>query len=207
MKKNIEKKVVAVAIFAAGTFFALSFFYTLAFQGPGSGPGIGNGAIGVDSSNNISVGTNVTKPETKLVVLASSTDSTNYALKILQPSLSPIFIVRNDGFVGVGTSTQNGATLSVQGNVYVSGQLLGALLPASQVTSGNFGNGSGNFSFPASLGINTVSTVLPQPLSVYGNAYFGANLTIGKSTTPAASRSTTNLACAERVQSPIVSGS
>src|SRR5258708_6322191 len=89
------------ALVIGSALFMFSFFPSWAFQGPGSGPGVGSGAVGVDSSNNLSVGTSTTKAETKFLIIASSTDTTNFALKILQPSQMAIFTARNDGTISV----------------------------------------------------------------------------------------------------------
>src|SRR5262249_25669699 len=52
-----------------------------------------------------------------------------------------------------------------------SGQFLGGNFSANNISAGLFGNGSGNFSFPSSVGVNTSTNAsLPQALTVYGNA-------------------------------------
>ena len=77
-----------------------------AFNGPPTGcvpPGC-EGAVGANSAENLSVGTSTPAANTKFLIVASSTDSSNYALQVLQPDATPIFAVRNDGFVGIGTA-------------------------------------------------------------------------------------------------------
>ncbi|MEK7212496.1 MAG: hypothetical protein AAB686_02375, partial [Patescibacteria group bacterium] len=147
------------------------------FQGPKTPVGVGTGAIGINAANNLSVGTSTPLAESKFLIVASSTGATEFALKILQPDKSPILFVRNDGSVSIASSSFGGSGLTVQGDIYFSGNLVGRV-PASRVTAAVFD--AGNFAFPSSLGISTSSQVgLPQPLSVYGNAYVSGNVGIG----------------------------
>ncbi|OGZ52511.1 MAG: hypothetical protein A3B25_02375 [Candidatus Ryanbacteria bacterium RIFCSPLOWO2_01_FULL_48_26] len=151
--------------------------YVSGFTGPSQVPGSGGGVIVADSSNNIGIGTSTTRAYSKFLVVSSSTDSNNYAIIVLQPNGNPIFAVRNDGMVGVATSTPNAGTLTVQGNIYSTGAFTGTIA-AANVTAGVFS--SGNFAFPSSVGIATTTQVgLPQPLSVYGNEYISGSLGIG----------------------------
>jgi len=147
-----------------------------AFQGPATSVGVGNGAIGINAANNLSVGTSTPLPESKFLIVASSTGANEFALKILQPDKSPILFVRNDGSVSIATASFGGSGLTIQGGLYVSGNISGKIA-ASNVTAAVFD--AGNFAFPSSLGINTSTSVLPQPLSVYGNAYISGNVGIG----------------------------
>ena len=178
--------------------FAVSFAASLAivslvraFNGPPSGcipPGCA-GAIGVNSSGNLSVGTSTAAAETKFLIVASSTNSSNYGLKVLQPGGTPIFVVSNDGFVGVGTLSP-AYTLDVNGSIRASGSIVGnyaGTLTANNLTSGVFGScgscGGGNYAFPSGLGVATSTNAsLPQSLSVYGGGYFSGNVGIGTST-------------------------
>jgi hypothetical protein len=175
--------IIAICVLATAAFSSAQ-----AFTGPGQGAGSGSGAIGVDASNNLSLGTATPQASTKFYIVAPNTSSANYSLRIVQPSLTPIFAVRNDGRVGIATETP-GYTLEVNGTMNVTGAFtagsisgpFSGTINASNVTAGVFG--AGNFSFPSSLGIATTTQVgLPQPLSVYGNAYVSANLAVGKIT-------------------------
>lgn len=175
-------------------FFLLSVFVCLliavltgaasgvrAFTGPSGPGGTGSGAIGVDASNNLSMGTSTPSPTTKLIIVASSTGSADFGLRVVQPNGTPILVVRNDGSVGVATSTPNSATFVVQGTMFVTGGFTGSIA-AGNVSAGQFAQntGGGNFAFPASVGVSTSSAVgLPQPLSVYGGGYFSGNVGIG----------------------------
>ncbi|GEM_PF-3005138 len=165
----------------------------LAFQGPSSTAGVGSGAIGVDSANNLSVGTSTTKAETKFLIVASSTaDTANFALKVIDKGQGPLFLVRNDGSISIATSGMS-YTLNVGGNVYASGNVTcggscGGTVLAQNVSAGVFGGaGSGAlYAFPSNLGVATSSQVgLPAPLSVYTvgsattSAYFSGSVGIG----------------------------
>jgi len=163
--------------------FFLTTRLVLGFTGPGSySPGVGAGALGVDTSNNVSVGTSTPQANTKLLVIAPDSGSTNYAFRVLQPNQSPLFVVRNDGMIGIATDAATNYALSVGGNVTISGTFSAASytgnVAASNVTAGVFG--SGNFAFPSSLGVATTTQVgLPQSLSIYGGGYFSGNVGIG----------------------------
>ena len=161
---------------------------THAFTGPVSGAGVGSGAIGVDAANNISIGTSTPAANTKLLIVASSTDTTNYALRVLQPTgNTPIIILRNDGSVGIGTASPTATyILDVNGNTRINGVLNATsytgFIAAANVTAGVFGvsQSSSPYAFPASLGIATSTQAnLPQALSVYGGGYFSGNVGIG----------------------------
>ena len=104
--------------------------YVSGFTGPSQVPGSGGGVIVADSSNNIGIGTSTTRAYSKFLVVSSSTDSNNYAIIVLQPNGNPIF-VRNDGMVGVATSTPNAGTITVQGNIYSTGAFTGTIAAAN----------------------------------------------------------------------------
>jgi hypothetical protein len=190
MNTMSHKKLIAgVSLIVAIAVFMMVRFGS-AFTGPSNPGGTGVGALGIDASNNISVGTSTPVSLTKLSVVASSTTNTNYALKVLQPNGTPLLTVRNDGVVGINTAIGSGVSYEeatrVGGDLYVSGNVnattfsgaLSGTLNASNVSAGVFA--VGNFAFRSSLGIATTTQVsLPQPLSVYGNGYVSGSLGIG----------------------------
>lgn len=166
------------------------------FNGPpGGAPGSGYGAIGVDTFKNLSIGTSTVYSDTKLFILAPSSASSAYAISVRNPPSSPIFTVRNDGKVFVGTSyyIPGGSVpfvLSVQGDSYFNGTVSSSIFAngtltgtvnATNVTPGTF---AGNYAVNGNLGVNYLSAVgLPQTLSVTGSAYIQNNVGIG-STSP-----------------------
>lgn len=164
-----------------------------AFTGPTNSGGVGSGAVAVDGFNNIGVGASSTYSVTRLYVRASSTATTSYALRVLQPDTTPLFTIRDDGAVAIATTTPSGVVttkLSVGGDTSITGTLtataiVGALsgtVNASNVSAGVFG--AGNFAFPSSLGIATTTQVgLPAALSVYGTGYISGLLSVGATTT------------------------
>jgi hypothetical protein len=171
-------------------FLGLSFYLTFAqnFLGPSCAPGQCQGRIRVDSNGNISIGTSTLESITRAYVVASTSDSSAYALKILASNSSPLLLVRNDGKISIATSSFT-STLTVQGDIYASGNItmggnLSAPISAGNVTPGVFnslqGGGTGAYAFLGNLGIVTSSQVgLPQALSVYGGGYFSGNVGIG----------------------------
>jgi hypothetical protein len=100
MKKYRQWLDVSLSVLFAAIFL-LSVSYilhsTFAFIGPQQGAGSGQGAIAVDASNNVAVGTSTPNGAARLVIAASSTNATDYSLKILQPNGTPIFSVSNNG--------------------------------------------------------------------------------------------------------------
>ncbi|RMD59710.1 hypothetical protein D6833_11040, partial [Candidatus Parcubacteria bacterium] len=186
--RNVVKKhfpaLLLTALLAGALFWVFSQGVD-AFTGPSQPAGQGPGAIGVDSAQNLSVGTNTPLPDTKFLIEASSTgDPSNYAFKVLFPDASPIFVINNNGWLGVATDTPSSTErMYVNGDIIVNGTINGATIsgnsvsgpvPAGNITPGVFGSlqGGGNYAFPQKLGINTNTQAgLPQPLSVYGGAY------------------------------------
>ncbi len=95
------------------------------------------------------------------------------------------FVIQySNGYVGIATTTP-GYPLTVSGNIFTTGSLIGTLsgaLSAANITSDVFGRlqGNGNFAFPANLGVGTsTQNGLPQALSVYGGGYFSGSVGIG----------------------------
>lgn len=177
------------AIFLAGLILLPLAFYGmrlinqgLAFQGPSSASGVGTGAVGIDTNNNLSVGSSNPISDTKFFVLGSSTASTGFVVKIVQPGTTqtfshsgqvpgnPLLLIRNDGKVGIagfiGDTTTS--TVVIGGNTRVDGVVAATSFTgawtgtasAGNVSAGNFAanTGGGNFAFPASLGVGTTNT-------------------------------------------------
>jgi len=153
------------------------------FIGPSGSAGTGQGAIAVNSSYNLAVGTSTPVANTKLLIVASSTNDTgSFALQIVTPTSLPVFTIRNDGSVGIGTVNPT-QLLSVNGNAAISGTLSATTLSgsysgtitAANLSSGAFGSntGGGNYSFPASISVATTTT--PSG----GVAFFNGNVGIG----------------------------
>ncbi len=164
MKYQISKILLLagiIAVFASGALITRAVPPT---------PGIGSGAIATDASNNVSIGTSATQANTKLLIAASSTDTTNYALRIIQPAGTPILFVRNDGSVSIATSSFGNA-LTVDGTIYSTNNFNGTVA-AANVTPGVFnGSTGGNYAFNGALGVNTPTQVgLPAALAVYGTS-------------------------------------
>ncbi len=137
---------------------AATFAYSttaLAFNGPAAGQsaGSGSGAIGVGSNQDISIGTSTASTGTKLLVQASSTnDTSSFVFKVLDSTQNPLFIIRNDGSIGMGTSDLSGGLLNVNGLVSSANGFTGSI-NAANVTAGTFGNnfGGGAYAFPAAV--------------------------------------------------------
>ncbi len=223
MKKRVVKKTVArkkrkrrdqrpfqfLAGIFIGAFIAGMFSWAVAsaFNGPGNNSaGVGNGAIGVDVANDISVGTSSPVSGVtgvRVMIVGSTTDSSAYGLEILESNGTPVIYTRNDGAVSVGTTTMTAGQLTVQGNLSASGNITcggscSGNVAAGNVTGGVFGSltGGGNYAFPTgtSLGVATASQVgLPYTLSDYGTfGVIGGVSTLG-STTVNGNATTTNL--------------
>jgi len=161
-------------------FILVFLFSTVSVLAQGSTPGQGYGAIATDAAFNLSVGTSTTQSNTKFLLVASSTGSSDFVLKILQSTQTPIFFVRNDGGISIGTTTVTAGQLTVQGNLYATGSLLNGGVQATQMVPGLFG-GASNYAFPSGLGISTTSASLPSgvALAVYGTSTFFGNVGIG----------------------------
>ncbi len=93
--------------------------YAQNFIGPQSSAGVGQGAIGVDSAYNLAVGTTTTQADTKLLIVGTSTTSGYYAIKVINLNTGPLFVVRSDGSVSIGSpqiqSTQSGSLTTITG--------------------------------------------------------------------------------------------
>jgi hypothetical protein len=155
MKEN-TKLIFSVAVTALFAGF-LFFMNVGAFNGPSAAPPTGSGAFSLNSNNNLSVGTSTTVSSTKLYIVASSTDSSNYALQIANPGGS-LFSVRNDGVVTAGGATISAGTFN-------------GTVGANNVSAGTLGSsvGNGNFAFPANVSTTNLSvTSLTSALILAG---------------------------------------
>ncbi len=152
MKRGHLLVYAVIAVFLGALFLAALPRASRAFNGPPSGctPPNCQGAVGVNSSNNLSVGTSTPNAATKLLVVASDTSASNYSLEIVQPADTPIFVVRNDGNVGVGTFSPSSA-LDVNGTLTASA--FTGTLNAANVSAGTFGSntGGGAYTFSGNL--------------------------------------------------------
>ncbi len=118
---NRPKLFLVAGFLFAVTVAAVSVFSAKAqnFIGPQSSAGVGQGAIGVDSSYNLAVGTTTTQADTKLLIVGTSTTSGYYAIKVINLNTGPLFVVRSDGSVSIGSpqiqSTQSGSLTTITG--------------------------------------------------------------------------------------------
>ncbi len=118
-----------------------------------------------------------------------------------QSVLPAVFSVRNDGSVVMGGGyfgVPSGGTsyyqppnstyergLTVWGPAHINGVLFAGnyagTVSSNNITAGIFNNAvAANYSFPSSLAIATTTNItIPQPLSVYGNAYVSGSVGIG----------------------------
>jgi len=146
MGKNNHKKILSIFILSAVMFFSIFLLYSNNKEADASATspaGVGYGAIATDASNDIAIGTSTTLANTKLFIIASTSDSSAYGITIYNSNNSSIFSVRNDG--------------TVTAPVF-SGGLVGNL-DARNVFSGQFGanTGGGDYYFPGKVGIGTTA--------------------------------------------------
>jgi hypothetical protein len=187
---NKIKILLAVGLVFCGALFA-NISLAQNFMGPTCAVGNCQGKIGVDSSGNISIGTSSPQSTTRSLIVGGTNNSSAYALRILSSNSSPLLLVRNDGKISIATTSANYA-LNVDGDIYLSGNLVmsgsvSSAVAAGNVTPGVFnslqGGGTGAYAFLGSLGVATTTQVgLPQALSVYGGGYFSGNVGIGTTT-------------------------
>lgn len=158
--------VLSVFFFLLGTQLA-----TALFLGPGSDPTGAQGALGLDSAQNISVGTSTAAANTKFLVIPAGTNT--YGLRVMRSNgSSPVLIVTETGRVGVATGTAAAlpAELTVQGNLIVSGNITaasitggtsGGTVSAADVTADEFGRlqGGGTYYFPSVLGVGATTSL------------------------------------------------
>ncbi len=181
-----------VGVFVLGFFFAS---YSNAFVGPGVGqnPGTGGGAMFVDSSGRIGIGT--TLPAYKFDVngeirVGGTVAGNFYAFnssgvlgaQIAGAGGNTLFSL-NGGNVGINTPLP-AERLDVTGNIRASGSLIGTLtgsLSATNITGpAAFGISYGTYSyaFPNALAIGTTNTSGLQANSLYVNGNIGVGTTV-----------------------------
>ena len=157
MKQKIFHTKFGIVAIAAGALLSgmfLVFTYdAFAFVGPTQAPPGGNGAVGSDALNNISVGTSTTISGTKFLVVGASNTNGTYSAQFLKNDGTPIFMLRDDGAVSIETSTVTAGTTVIGGALTIGGnftanQVVGSI-NASLVTSGAFPGG--NYTFPSNV--------------------------------------------------------
>ncbi len=151
-------------VFTASLMVALAAVFASVFHvfaAPSNQPGVGSGAVSVDSYADIGIGTSTASNfPSRFVVVASSTPSNS--LEIFSASGVPVFTISNSGNVTAPSST-------ISANALI-GALTGTVT-ANNISSGQFGmnTGGGNYYFSAGVGIGT--TTANYELSVAGSMY------------------------------------
>lgn len=156
--------VVAAGSLVVGMFCAVAF-QAFAFVGPSATPSTGNGAIGSDAANEISIGTSTPTSGTALLVVGSTTTSGSNALNIEKSNGTSIMLLRDDGSVSIETSTISAGNTIIGGSLTVGGTLTasnlggGTTITAGNVSSGQFGSGTGGggYEFPGYLSVGTTT--------------------------------------------------
>ncbi|MBI4160453.1 MAG: tail fiber domain-containing protein, partial [Candidatus Yanofskybacteria bacterium] len=199
------------SIFLSTTFYILHSTFSVEAQnfiGPSNSAGVGGGAISVDTSYNIAVGTTTPQADTKLLIVGTSTGSGYFAIKAIDANRGPLFIVRSDGSVTIGSNiiqnNQSGGTTSIpsvgnppaNGALYVNGPIFSTLdIKASGLAVGTTTPQSGGDIY-ATGNINTGGTLSGANYTGFvsaanvtagvfgtGNFTYQAGLGIGTSTT------------------------
>ncbi len=189
-------------LFLAGAASAFLFFAAVAFAwiGPSATPPGGSGSLYLDSNANLGIGTTNPTPTNittgRFFAVGTTTNPGLYLRDNDAGGGRYLIYVTSGGNLAFFDDTNNAERfyLATSGDIYAAGNIyasafvgsLSGALSAANVSSGVFGSlqGNGAFAFPASLGISTSSqTGLPQPLSVYGNAYVSGNLSAGATST------------------------
>ena len=171
------------------------------FIGPTTGAGVGQGAIGVDSSNNLAVGTSTPQADTKLLIVGTSTTGGYFAIKVLDMNRGPLFIVRSDGSVSIGSpfvqSDQSGSTTTVSGvgtapangALFVNGPIFTTLdLKAGGIAVGTTtpqSGGSGYFTGTVTAGSFSGGLTGTVSASNISSGAFGSNTGEGNYSFPA----------------------
>ncbi len=158
--KNFHKflLIISISFTVSTSFLAAPSARAQNFIGPSQSAGIGQGAIGLDASKNLSIGTTTTQSDTKLLIVGTSTGSSYFAIKVLNLNTGPLFTVRSDGSVSIGgaitASNQTGSTTTIPnvgvapsvGSLFVNGPIFTTLdLKANGIAVGTTtAQGGGN---------------------------------------------------------------
>ena len=175
------KKILLITISATAVFAAFLGIKTIFAIGPGS-CGVGDNAcatLQTDGAGNFGVSIS-SDGSSRLFIKSADTSTTKNGLKIVSSDGStPVFVVRNDGLVTLASSTSfaNAGLVFPDGSKQVVA-FTGAAssISAGNVSAGSFGSnvGGGNFSFPASVGIGTVSLQPGYKLTTAGGIFVNA---------------------------------
>ncbi len=173
--KNLKK--LLPAFFAVVVFALFIIHYSLFsaraqnFIGPTQSAGVGQGAIGLDASRNLSIGTSTPQSDTKLLIVGSSTTSGYYAIKVVDINRGPLFVVRSDGSVSIGggylQSNQSGSTTTISG------------VGTAPMNGSLFVNGPIMTSFDIRANGLLVGPIGTSTQQSYGNIYASNNITAG----------------------------
>ncbi|MBU6500208.1 MAG: hypothetical protein KGJ89_00005, partial [Patescibacteria group bacterium] len=167
-------------------------------------PGQNCSAINIDTTNNnLAIGTSSTQTDTKLLIVGTSTTNGYFAIKVLNLNTGPLFIVRSDGSVTIGsnlalTSQQGTATGTISGvgtpptngSLYVNGPIFTTLdLKASGIAVGTTTPQSGGNILATGIitgtnlgGTVPASNVTAGTFSDAANYYFQSGLGVGTTT-------------------------
>jgi hypothetical protein len=190
-KISLALLLTGLTIGTGGILWVTNSILAQTFSGPQCSAGQCSGAISI-SGGAFAVGTSSPISDTKFFILASSTQSAGFAVKVLSPGSTvtngndgivrggPLLLIRNDGKIGIGgfigdTTT---STVVIGGNTRVNGTLaattlvgtISGNLGAENIAAGSFGSiaGTGNYTFPAnvttagSLRIGTIAAPNPD---------------------------------------------
>jgi hypothetical protein len=185
-KGNLKGKITVLALVAGmvagtlGILWVTNSILAQTFSGPQCSAGECSGAISI-SGGAFAVGTSSPISDTKFFILASSTQSAGFAVKVLSPGSTvtngndgivrggPLLLIRNDGKIGIGgfigdTTT---STVVIGGNTRVNGTLaattlvgtISGNLGAENIAAGSFGSiaGTGNYTFPSRIGVGSTT--------------------------------------------------
>jgi len=166
--------------------------FVRAFTGPTGSAGTGVGAIGVDASKNLSIGTSTTKSDTKLLIVGSSTAAAGFAIQVLDIQKGPLFVVTNDGRVTIGSTQFASGTVAAGsfgpqpsfGGLFVHGPMQTDLdLKANGIAVGTTtAQGGGNVFATGNITGNYVANNVTAGVFGAGNFAFQNSLGVGTTT-------------------------